>query len=125
MLKWISFLVVAFALTAMPVLGQSKPGNVVRVFESRAKAGMSAQYEDGRKRHMDFHRKSGDTWAWNTWEIETGDRAGTYVTATDTHAWKDFDAWDQKLGAADDTDGAKNLAPYKVPRRIEFCERLN
>jgi acyl-coenzyme A synthetase/AMP-(fatty) acid ligase len=20
---------------------------------------------------------------------------------------------------------AKNLAPYKVPRRIEFCERLN
>lgn len=112
MLKGFSLLIVALSLAAIPVYAQSRPGNIVRVFETRTKPGMGAQYEEGRKRHMDFHRKAGDSWTWNTWQVETGDRAGTYLTATDTHAWKDFDTWDQKLGAADDADGAKNLAPY-------------
>jgi hypothetical protein len=103
---------VAVTLAAGPVWGQDKAGNIVRVFETRTKAGSSSQYEEGRKRHFEYHKKAGDTWTWNTWQVETGDRAGTYFTASGGHNWKDFDAWDQKYGTGDDADGARNLAPY-------------
>jgi hypothetical protein len=71
--------------------------NVCRVYFSMPKPGMGEQYEAGRKKHMQFHRDQKDTWTWNTFAIETGDNAGTYVTSSwDTpgktltngkHAW--------------------------------------
>jgi hypothetical protein len=38
--------------------------------------------------------------------IETGDNAGTYVTSSCGHAWKDFDEWEARMGKADTADGA-------------------
>lgn len=93
---------------ALPLVAQEKPANVARVFVTIPKPG----YEDGRKRHMDWHRKQNDTWTWETWQVETGDAAGAFLTITLGHKWKDFDDWDAKYGEGDTADGAKNLTPY-------------
>jgi len=60
--------------------------NVCRIYFSTPKPGMGPQYEAGRIKHMQFHRAQKDTWTWNTFAIDTGDRAGTYVTSSCGHA---------------------------------------
>lgn len=90
-------------------------GTVGRVFVNRPKPGMAAQYEAGRKKHMDWHRKQNDTWGWLVWQVETGDDTGSYVVGTFGHQWKDLDEWEKKLGDADAADGALNLAPFSGP----------
>jgi len=94
--------------------------NVCRVYFSTPKPGMGQQYEVGRKKHMQFHRGQKDTWTWNTFAIETGDNAGTYVTSSCGHAWKDFDEWEARIGKADTADGATNLTPYVQSGRNGF-----
>lgn len=103
---------VVVLLLALPALAQEKPGNVGRVFVFQPKPGMAQQYEEGRKRHMDWHRKQNDTWTWETWQVETGEAVGAYLTITFGHNWKDFDEWEAKLGKADAADAAANLSPY-------------
>src|SRR5712675_1431932 len=94
--------------------------NVCRIYFSMPKPGAVQQYEAGRKKHMQFHRAQKDTWTWNTYAIETGDNAGTYVTSSCGHAWKDFDEWDARMGKADTADGATNLSPYVQGGRNGF-----
>jgi|SRR5579864_587972 len=86
--------------------------NLCRIYFSMPKAGQVQQFEAGRRKHNDFHRSQSDTWAWNTFEVETGDYTGRYVTSTCGHAWKDFDTWENKMGKADATDAAANMGPY-------------
>jgi hypothetical protein len=105
------FLTGSLAVSAF-AFGADAPATVARVFATQVKPGMNAQYEAGRKRHMEWHRKQADAWAWFTWEVETGDRAGTFITGTFGHQWKDFDDWDAKLGKGDTADGALNLVPF-------------
>jgi hypothetical protein len=85
--------------------------NVCRIYFTKPKPGADAQYEAGRKKHMQFHRSQNDTFTWGTWLIGTGENTGTYVTSTCGHAWKDFDAWEKRMGKADTADGAINLSP--------------
>ena len=94
--------------------------NVCRVYFSMPKPGMGQQYEAGRKKHMQFHRDQKDTWTWNTFFIETGDNAGTYVTSSCGHAWKDFDEWEARMGKADTADGATNMSPHVQNGRNGF-----
>jgi hypothetical protein len=94
--------------------------NVCRVYFSTPKPGSTDQYEAGRKKHMQFHGAQKDTWTWRTYAIETGDNAGTYVTSTCGHAWKDFDEWEARMGKADTADGNVNLTPYVQGGRNGF-----
>jgi hypothetical protein len=105
--------------------GAEAPPAVARVFATQVKPGMNAQYEAGRKRHMDFHRKQADAWAWLTWEVETGDRAGTFLTGTFGHEFKDFDDWEAKLGKADTADGLLNLVPFTASQVNGFYVLLS
>ncbi|MCI0538646.1 MAG: hypothetical protein L0Z50_25850 [Verrucomicrobiales bacterium] len=108
---------VAFVLAVAPGVwaqqaAAQKPGNVARVFFVTAKPGAESDYEAGRKRHMEAHKKMGDTWSWYTYQTETGEDAGSYATVTFGHHWADFDTWEEKNGEADVADGAKNLDPF-------------
>jgi hypothetical protein len=85
--------------------------NLCRIFFQTPKPGMDAQFEAARKKHNAFHGTQKDTWTWNTFEIQTGDNTGTYVTSTCGHAWKDFDAWEAKMGKVDAADAAASLGP--------------
>jgi len=94
--------------------------NVCRVYFSMPKPGTTQQYEQGRKKHMQFHRAQKDTWTWRTYAIETGDNAGMYVTSTCGHAWKDFDDWETRMAKADTADADVNLTPLVQSGRNSF-----
>jgi hypothetical protein len=107
-----SLFAAALALPAAASLAADQPGTVGRVFVTAARPGMTAQYEAGRKKHMDWHRKQNDTWTWLVWQVETGPNAGSYVSGTFGHQWKDLDDWEKKLGEGDTADGAVNMVPF-------------
>jgi hypothetical protein len=94
--------------------------NVCRIYFSTPKPGATDQLEAGRKKHMQFHGAQKDTWTWRTYAIETGNNAGTYVTSTCGHSWKDFDDWEARMGKADTADGNVNLSPYVQGGRNGF-----
>lgn len=114
MRKTVWMLAGALAMVAAPALAADQPGTVARVYVTVPKAGMTAQYEAGRKKHMDWHKRQNDSWAWAVWQIETGDRAGSYISGSFAHQWKDLDDWEKKLGDADTADGNLNLAPFSA-----------
>lgn len=91
---------------------QPQTASVGRVYGMTPKPGMVKQFEEGRKRHMDWHRKQNDTWTWDTWVVETGPNTGNYISTTLDHSFKDFDTWEAKLGAGDTADSETNVAPY-------------
>lgn len=101
-------------------LNQMNANNLCRVFFSTPKPGATAAFEAGRKKHNQFHAAQKDTWTWNTWEIQTGDNTGTYVTSSCGHSWKDFDEWEARMGKADTADANVNLAPNTVGGRNGF-----
>ena len=87
--------------------------NLCRIYFVRPKPGSETQLEQGRKKHMQFHKSQNDTWTWATFAIETGMNAGVYVTSTCGHAWKDFDDWEKRMGKADTADANTNMSPYQ------------
>ena len=100
----------AASVLVLPALAQENPGTIARIGMFKPKAGAVAQFEQGRKKHFEFHRKSNDSWAWFTWETISGEHEGTYITGTFGHHWKDFDAW-EKLEQADTADANANMGP--------------
>jgi hypothetical protein len=106
-------LLAALVLSLAPAaLAQGTEVNIGWVYLSLPKPGMVKQLEEGRKKHMDFHRKQNDSWTWSIWEIQTGENTGGYYSTTFGHSWKDLDAWETKMGPADTADGQTNLSPY-------------
>ena len=85
--------------------------SVCRIYFQKPKAGMTAQFEQARKQHFQFHKSHSDTWIWHTAVVETGDHTGTYVVSTCGHAWKDFDDWEKKMGKEDMADAMSSMGP--------------
>jgi hypothetical protein len=104
------FLLAIPILLAVCAVAQTQPGRIVQIGVQVPKPGAAAQYEAGRKKHMDFHKQQNDAWAWHTWQVTTGEGAGTYVTGSFSHQWKDFDGR-EKFQEADGTDFDTNIAP--------------
>lgn len=99
----------AALVAATPVLAQKQP-DVCQVSVWTAKAGSEAAWAEGRKKHMEFHKAQKDAFAWLTWEIVNGDRAGGFITGTFDHYWKDYDGRDA-FDALDGADMAKTFGP--------------
>jgi hypothetical protein len=119
-----SFVVVLVGCFVPLASGQDKNVNVGWVYASVPKPGMIKQLEDGRKKHMDFHRKQNDSWEWDVWQIETGDGTGNYLSTTFGHSWADLDAWEAKMGTADTADANANLTPYVAAETASIWEVL-
>jgi hypothetical protein len=107
--------IVCCSLLLVPgsIVAQSSPRMVSEVHVSTPKPGMTAQWEAGRKAHSAFHAAQKDTWPVYTWQIMTGDRSGSYITATPGRHWSEFDAR-QAFLKIDAPDIAKNLTPYNA-----------
>ena len=65
--------------------GQS--GNVARIVVWQIKPGMDRDFEEGYKRHLQWHRDNHDTWTWRGWILGSGDRVDYFVDGTFFHAW--------------------------------------
>jgi len=93
-------------------INQQNANNYCRIYFVTPKAGQTQQYEAGRKKHAQFHRNQKDTFTYQAFSIDTGDRAGSYVYSTCGHALKDLDEWEARMGKADAADAAMTMDPY-------------
>src|SRR6185436_8850873 len=49
---------------------------IVQVIGAAPRPGSEAQYLEGRKRHLEFHRSRNDAWSWHTYEVIAGEHVG-------------------------------------------------
>jgi hypothetical protein len=103
---------------------QQAQDTVVEVHRVTPKAGMTAQLEAGRVKHMAWHKQQGDTWAWHVWEVTTGPETGSYIIGSPNHQWKDVDTWNAKMAKGDAADAAVNLAPYQASSSMSYWVML-
>ena len=98
--------------------GQS--GNVARIVVWQIKPGMDRDFEEGYKRHLQWHRDNHDTWTWRGWILGSGDRVDYFFDGTFFHAWNDFDNPVNPSG--DGANNALNLYPYADVRALATYE---
>ncbi len=104
---------------SMAPAAANSQSNVALIYTNRAKPGMIKQYEQGRKKHMAWHRSQKDPWTWVVWEIMTGDNTGSYIIGTFNHAWKDLDGRD-KFEADDSVEAASSMSPSEEVSKLSY-----
>lgn len=87
-----------------------EPGPVAKIYLIKVKPGMEQQFEEAYKQHLEWHRSQNDTWTWDGWQYESGERFGQYVVVTPGHHWSDFDERGE-MEQADSADAQKRLTP--------------
>jgi len=108
-------ILVAIALVWMlvlPAMAQDGPGPITRVTQWVLDPDADGdKFEEGLKKHNQFHAKQGDTQGHFTWEIVSGPNSGKLYRTAPARHWADFDA-EAEWGDADAADSVKNLDPY-------------
>ena len=115
MRKILVVLAVLFLATLLPAQqqpaaagGAMPPSMICEIHINKVKSGMTQQYEQGRAKHMAWHKSQNDAWEWNTWEITTGENTGNYIVGSCGHTWKDFDAR-EKFNVADSANALSTM----------------
>lgn len=72
--------------------------------------GQALDFENGYKRHLEWHRSNRDPWSWHGWYVISGERYGQFIDATFYHKWPEFDAAIKP--AEDMADNRINVFPY-------------
>jgi len=90
------------------VCGQQK--NIGQFAVWKHKEGQSTNFENGFKRHLDWHRKNADQWSWYGWYVVSGKRFGLFIDGTFDLSWSDFDRPVDPL--ADMADNEINVSQY-------------
>ena len=98
------------ALLSATAVAQDAQGPYARIAVLRPHDGKTVEFEAGYRRHLDWHVKAKDTWAWYGWTVWAGDRQRWFVYATFGHAAADFDA--PVLPAEDERDNIANVTPH-------------
>lgn len=94
----------------LPAMVHAQSRSLAQFVTWKPKAGMQQQFEEGYKKHLEWHKDAGDTWNWYGWFFISGERTGQFMDATIDHAWGDFD---KPVDAAGDrADNEKNTMPY-------------
>lgn len=98
----------------MVVWGQSQSENTVaRIYTIKAKPGEAQQWEAGFERYIAWAHQQNLPDNGYTWEVSTGPDEGEYVIGQFGHAWKDFDAMEEraaKVGVAKELQAT--VVPY-------------
>jgi hypothetical protein len=80
---------------------------------------MTAQYEEGRSKHMAWHKSQNDSWSWATWEVVTGEDTGSYLVSTCGHPWKDFDSR-EKFNVADSANANSTMGASMAAETMSY-----
>lgn len=104
------FFIILFSVLTVTVFAQNQSGNLARFTILAPKAGMERQFEDGYKRHLEWHKTNGDTWNWYGWFVTSGTRRGQFIDATFGRTWADFDK--PVNPSADRADNQINVLPF-------------
>jgi len=92
---------------------QQAAQRVSRFYMIRVKPGMDAQWMEGAKKHIAWHRQQKDSWAWTGFFVETGKNTGMYGWISQGHTWADLDAYDAKMSAGDGENAMATTGPYE------------
>ncbi len=117
------YLIILFQmLMAVSIFAQQSEADLARFTVLVPKDGMRRQFEEGYKRHLQWHIDNGETWNWYGWYIAWGPRSGTFVDATFGHKWADFDKPVNPKGDAE--DNLLNVLPYAEFDTTFLCSHL-
>ena len=111
------------ALLAAPMMAQAPAGAVVRVAVWKVKPGMGQQFQDGVKKHNQFHVKANDPVALETWEITSGSDTGQFLRIVTQPTWAAYDTPTYDT-AADEADSATNVDPYTEAGEVRWWRFL-
>jgi quinol monooxygenase YgiN len=78
-------------LAALSAAAQAPSGNIAAVESQVPKAGMTQQYEQGRKQKADWHKQQKDPQPLYVFETMSGEDTGTYLVGRFGQHWADFD----------------------------------
>ncbi|MCI0673064.1 MAG: hypothetical protein L0Y64_21655 [Myxococcaceae bacterium] len=106
MMRWLSMMVLLGAAAAHA----QGSGTYARITVLVPKEGMAREFEDGYRRHLEWHKQNGDRWAWYGWTVATGERAGVFIDGTFGRTGEELDA--PVAPAEDRADNAKNVFPH-------------
>jgi hypothetical protein len=98
------------ALLPARLAAQSEKGPYARIAVLRPHDGDTVDFESGYIRHLEFHRKAQDTWAWYGWTIWAGERQRWFVYATFGHSAASLD--NPVPPAEDERDNVSNVTPH-------------
>ena len=100
----------ALLLLATSVIAQTEKGPYARIAVLEPHDGDTVDFEAGYIRHLDWHRRAGDTWIWYGWSIWAGDRQRWFVYATFGHTAASLD--NPVPPADDERDNISNVTPH-------------
>ncbi|MEI7037678.1 hypothetical protein [Fulvimonas yonginensis] len=106
---------IVLAVTLLPATGPAlaQTGLAAHFYFYRPTAGQQQAFEQGYRRHLEWHRQHRDPLVWYGWTIEDGPRAGQFVDAS---VGEPFAAFDRRVDVAGDAaDAARNVLPYVTP----------
>src|SRR5689334_10700839 len=112
--RLIPFLTLLLTFTAAHATDPTAHESVAHLVVWEPKPGMARDFEEGYKRHLQWHRKNCDSWTWHGWMISSGERRRYFMDGTFSHAWTDLDA--PVSPAADSADNDINTIPYATVR---------
>jgi hypothetical protein len=95
---------------ASSLAAQRTTDSAAFLFGYRIKAGQTAAFAEGYRKHLEWHREHGDSLSWLGWFVLDGPDAGMFVDGT---FGKPFAAADARVDPAGDAaDAARTVAPY-------------
>lgn len=91
-------------------LAENNGGDYARIAFLRPHDGDTVDFEAGYIRHLDWHRRAGDTWTWYGWTIWAGERQRWFVYASFGHTPAELD--NPVSPAEDERDNIANVTPH-------------
>jgi len=90
--------------------GIEAPGEGAFLFGYYPKANQIKQFEEGYKKHLEWHRNKKDQLVWYAWYVQTGTRLGLFIDGTFGTSFSDFD---NRVDMPEDRkDFAETTAPF-------------
>ncbi|MBO9636473.1 MAG: hypothetical protein J7578_25455, partial [Chitinophagaceae bacterium] len=99
-----------FLLILLPVAVSAQDRTLAQFVTWSPRPGMTQQFIEGYKRHLQWHKNANDSWYWYGWFFISGPRTGQFMDATVDRSLADFD--DPVDPAGDLADNEKNTMPY-------------
>jgi hypothetical protein len=88
----------------------SSQGPYARIAILRPNEGDTVDFEAGYIRHLAWHERAGETWAWYGWTVWAGERQRWFVYATFGHSAASLDS--PVAPAEDERDNVSNVTPH-------------
>jgi hypothetical protein len=86
-----AFVFAVAAVATLSASAQTNPGNLASIESQTPKAGMTQQYEQGRKQKADWHKQQKDPLELYVYQTLSGDNTGTYLVGHLNQHWADLD----------------------------------